>query len=67
MTGFVDLYTEGNTFLHRMDPRVKILAALFVSALALIIGNVYYLLILLGVILLLLVLGRATLSKKGAF
>lgn len=63
MTGFVDLYTEGNTFLHQMDPRVKILAVIFLSALALIIGNLYYLLVLLAAILLLLAFGRATLSK----
>ncbi len=63
MTGFVDLYTEGDTFLHRMDPRVKILAVLFLSALALIVGNLYYLLILLALILSLLALGRATLKK----
>jgi len=63
MTGFVDLYTESNTFLHRMDPRVKILAVLFLSVLALMIGNLEYLLILLVAILLMLVLGRATLAK----
>jgi len=63
MTGFMDLYTEGNTFLHRTDPRVKILAVLFLSALALIIGSLEYLLALLAFILLLLALGRATLAK----
>jgi len=63
MTGFVDLYTEGNTFLHRMDPRVKILGVLFLSALALIVANLYDLLLLLALILVLLAIGRATLRK----
>ncbi len=63
MTGFVDLYTEGNTFLHRMDPRVKIIAVLFLTVLALILGSIYYLLILLAFILVMLALGRATLKK----
>jgi energy-coupling factor transport system permease protein len=63
MTGFVDLYTEGNTFLHRMDPRVKILSVLFLSALALIVGSLQYLLMLLAFILLMLALGRAKLAK----
>ena len=63
MSGFVDLYTEGNTFLHRIDPRVKIVAILLLTVLALIISNLYYLLVLLAFILLLLSLGRATLKK----
>lgn len=63
MTAFVDLYTEGDTFLHRMDPRVKILGVVFLTVLALIIGNLYYLLTLLAAIGILLALGRAKLSK----
>lgn len=63
MTGFLDLYTEGNTFLHRVDPRVKIVAVVLLSLLSLIIADLYHLLVLLALILLLLVLGRATLAK----
>lgn len=65
MTGFVDLYTEGDSFLHRMDPRVKIAAVVLLSLLALIIGDLLHLLALLAFVLLLLVLGRATLSKTA--
>lgn len=63
MTGFLDLYTEGNTVLHRLDPRVKILSVLFVSLLTLIISELYYLLLLLAFIVAMMVLGRAKLSK----
>lgn len=63
MSGFVDLYTEGDTFLHRMDPRVKIVAVLLLSILALIVRDLLHLLLLLAFILLLLVLGRATFAK----
>lgn len=65
MTGFVDLYTESDTFLHRMDPRVKIFAVLMLSLLALIISELLHLLILLAFIALLIALGRAPLSKIG--
>ena len=65
MTGFVDLYTEADSFLHRMDPRVKIAAVVLLSLLALIVGNLVNLLALLAFVLLLLVLGRATLSKTA--
>lgn len=63
MSGFIDLYTEGNTFLHRMDPRIKIIAVLLLSLLTLIMADLYHLLVLLAFIFLLLVLGRATLAK----
>jgi energy-coupling factor transport system permease protein len=63
MSGFVDLYTEGTTFLHRMDPRVKIVSVLLLSLLALVIRDLYYLLVLLASIFVLIVLGRATLAK----
>lgn len=62
MAGFVDLYTDANTFLHRMDPRVKILAVLLLSLLAFVLSNLYYLLVLLTLIFLLLFLARATFS-----
>ena len=63
MTGFVDFYTDADTFLHRMDPRVKIVAVLLLSLLAFILANPLYLLVLLAVIMLLVYLSRATLSK----
>jgi energy-coupling factor transport system permease protein len=63
MSGFVDLYTEGKTFLHRMDPRVKIIAVLLLTMLALVVRDLYHLLILLAFIFALLVLGKATLAK----
>lgn len=65
MTGFVDLYTEADTFLHRMDPRVKIFAVLLLTLLALIMSELLYLLILLAFVALLIALGRAPLSKVG--
>lgn len=63
MSGFIDLYTEGRTFLHRMDPRVKIIAVLLLSLLSLVVRDLYHLLVLLAFIFLLLVLGKATLAK----
>lgn len=63
MTGFVDLYTPSDTFLHRMDPRVKIVAVVLLSLLALAIGELLHLLVLLAFVLLLLLLGRASFSK----
>jgi len=63
MTGFVDLYTESDTFLHRMDPRVKIVAVLMLSLLAFLLTNLIYLLLLLAFILLLVYLSRATFSR----
>jgi len=63
MTGFVDLFTESNSALHRMDPRVKIASVIFLSLLALIISELGYLLVLAGVMVLLLLIGRASFSK----
>jgi len=63
MTGFTDLYTEGNTFLHRMDPRVKIAAVILLSLLAFVLTELLYLVGLLAFIFLLLLLARARLSK----
>ena len=63
MTGFVDLYTEADTFLHRMDPRVKIVAVILLSLVAFLLTNLAYLVILLGLILLLVYLSRATFSR----
>ena len=63
MTGFVDLYSEGDTFLHRIDPRVKILAVLLLSVLAFLLSSLYSLTVLLAFIFLLLFLARATLSR----
>lgn len=63
MTGFVDLYTEGNTFLHRLDPRVKIIAVLTLSLLAFMLSSLEALVVLLAVIFLLLFLARASFSR----
>ena len=63
MTGFVDLYTEADTFLHRMDPRVKIFSVLMLTLLALIMSELLHLVILLAFIALLIALGRAPLHK----
>jgi energy-coupling factor transport system permease protein len=65
VTGFVDLYTEADTFLHRMDPRVKIIAVLLLSLLAFLLSDLLYLLILLAFIFVLLFLSRASLSKTA--
>jgi len=65
MTGFVDLYTESDTFLHRMDPRVKILAVIMLSLLALIMSELLHLVVLLSFIALLIAFGRAPLTKIG--
>jgi energy-coupling factor transport system permease protein len=65
MAGFIDLYTEGDTFLHRMDPRVKIASVLLLSALGLMLSNLYSLLILMVFIFLLLFLTRASLGKTS--
>jgi energy-coupling factor transport system permease protein len=63
MGGFIDLYTEADTFLHRMDPRVKIVAVLFLSLLAFILTNLTLLLALLVLIFVLLFLARATITR----
>jgi energy-coupling factor transport system permease protein len=63
LTGFTDLYTEGDTFLHRMDPRVKIAAVVLLSLLAFVLTELRFLVILLGLIFLLLLMARARLAK----
>ncbi len=63
MTAFIDLYTPRSTVMHRLDPRVKIVAVLLLSVLALLISNIYYLLILLAGIFVLLAVGRASVTK----
>ena len=65
MTGFVDLYTEGNTFLHRVDPRVKITSVVLISILAFVLSSLVALAALLAFILLLVVLSRTPLSKTA--
>ena len=63
MTSFVDLYSEGDTFLHRLDPRVKILSVLLLSLLAFVLSTLFSLVILLAFIFLLLFLSRASLNR----
>jgi energy-coupling factor transport system permease protein len=63
VSGFVDLYTNGDTFLHRMDPRVKILAVFLLSILAILLVTLFSLVVLLAFIFLLLFLARATFSR----
>jgi energy-coupling factor transport system permease protein len=63
VTGFIDLYTEADTFLHRMDPRVKIVAVVLLSILAFVLTSLYYLVALMAFIFLLLFLARATISR----
>lgn len=63
MTGFVDLYTEGNTFLHRLDPRVKIAAVVLLTVLGFVLTSLGSLLLLLVFIFILLFLARATLDR----
>ncbi len=63
MPGFVDLYTEADTFLHRLDPRVKVVAVILLSLVAFVLSDLQPLLVLLAFIFLLLFLARATLSR----
>jgi len=63
MAVFLDLYTQADTFLHRLDPRVKILAVLLLSLLAFLMTRLYPLLLLFAFIFLLLFLARAKWSK----
>jgi energy-coupling factor transport system permease protein len=63
MTGFVDLYTEGDTFLHRLDPRVKIAAVILLTILGFILSSLGSLLVLLVFIFILLFLARASLDR----
>lgn len=63
MTGFLDFYSDADTFLHRLDPRVKMLSVLLISVLAFVLGNVVSLALLLAFIMLLLMLARASYRK----
>ncbi|MCU0860513.1 MAG: energy-coupling factor transporter transmembrane protein EcfT [Thermoplasmata archaeon] len=63
MTGFIDLYTEGDTFLHRLDPRVKIAAVVLLTVLGFVLTSLASLLVLLAFIFLLLFLARASLDR----
>ncbi len=63
MPAFMDLYTPRNTFLHRLDPRVKIVSVILLSILALLLADLYSLAILLAFIFMLLFLARATLAR----
>lgn len=63
MTGFIDLYSEGDTFLHRIDPRVKMISVLALSLLAFILTELTYLLFLLAFVFLLMALARASWSR----
>jgi energy-coupling factor transport system permease protein len=65
MTGFVDLYTEGDTFLHRLDPRVKMVSVVLLSILAFILSGLASLVIMLAFVLLLVILSRTPLSKTA--
>lgn len=63
MTQFMDLYTESDTFLHRLDPRVKMVSVLLLSLLAFLLSSLEAMTILLAFIFLLLFLARAPLAK----
>lgn len=63
MTGLLDLYSERDSVLHRLDPRVKLLAVALLSALAFILAELVYLVVLLAFILSLLVISRASYRK----
>lgn len=63
MARFTDLYTESDTFLHRLDPRVKMISVLALSLLAFLLTSLEALLLLLAFIFLLLFLARATYRK----
>jgi energy-coupling factor transport system permease protein len=65
VTGFVDLYTSGNTFLHHMDPRVKIASVIIVSILAFVLSSLASLAVLLAVILAMVLLSRTPLAKTA--
>jgi energy-coupling factor transport system permease protein len=62
-TGFADLYTEGDTFLHRLDPRVKLITVILITLLAFLLSNVLSLLTLLALIFLLLLVAKVRLRK----
>ncbi|HUU07544.1 MAG TPA: energy-coupling factor transporter transmembrane component T [Thermoplasmata archaeon] len=66
MARFEDLYTEADTFLHRLDPRVKMASVLMLSLLAFILSALACLLVLLTFIFVLLILARSS-YRKTAF
>lgn len=63
MTVLLDLYSEKDSFLHRLDPRVKLVAVLTISVLAFILSELVYLVLLMAFILLLLALSRSSYGK----
>lgn len=63
MTGFMDLYSDRDTILHGLDPRVKLLAVVTISALAFILSEIWSLLLLLAFILLLMALTGSSFRK----
>jgi len=63
LTGLLDLYSEKGSFLHRLDPRVKLFAVLLLSVLAFILAEPLPLALLLAFILLLLALSRSSYEK----
>jgi energy-coupling factor transport system permease protein len=63
LTRFNDLYTEADTFLHRLDPRVKMISVMMLSLLAIIMSNLTYLVVLLAFIFALLLLARSSFRK----
>ena len=63
MTGLLDLYSEKGSFLHRLDPRVKLLAVLLLSGLAFMLSELLPLVLLLAFILLLLALSKSSFGK----
>jgi energy-coupling factor transport system permease protein len=65
MAGFVDLYSEGDTFLHRMDPRVKISSIVLLSILAFVLGSLEFLSLLLLFIIALVLLSRTSAAKTA--
>ncbi len=62
---FVDLYTPRDTFLHRLDPRVKIVSVVLISILALVLATLVSLALLLAIIFALLFLARASFSRTA--
>lgn len=65
MPAFVDLYTPRNTFLHRLDPRVKIISVILLSILAFMLADLYSLALLLAFIFVLLFLARASFARTA--
>lgn len=65
-TGFTDFYTEGDSFLHRLDPRVKLITVVLITLLAFLLTNTLSLLALLAFIFLLLFASKVRLKKARA-